>query len=200
VQPAPIRDADDQAAWLATVLKELVADRAHVVGVSVGGWLACNQAVRAPQEVASLSLLDPAFTFARLPIGAVLRTVPIALPIGRERAMRKFMSWVDGHQTAGIDDDPVAKVILAGMREFRTVLPAPAYFSDGELRSITQPALVIIAGRSVIHDPRRALARPRALIPGVQADLWPTATHSISGQFADEVNARILSFIERLDC
>jgi hypothetical protein len=49
-------------------------------------------------------------------------------------------------------------------------------------------------------DSQRALARARALVPGVQAELWPTATHSISGQFANEVNARILSFIERLDC
>ncbi|MBB4700931.1 hypothetical protein [Sphaerisporangium siamense] len=35
----------------------------------------------------------------------------------------------------------------------------------------------------------------RALIPDVQAELWPDATHSIAGQYATEVNERVLRFI-----
>jgi pimeloyl-ACP methyl ester carboxylesterase len=50
------------------------------VGASIGGWLACNHAVRAPQRVASISLLDPAGTLGRVPLGLVLRTIPVALP------------------------------------------------------------------------------------------------------------------------
>jgi hypothetical protein len=50
-----------------------------------------------------------------------------------------------------------------------------------------------------MHDPECALARAQALIPNVQAELWPEATHSISGQFADNVNARVLRFIEHVD-
>ncbi|GAA2110640.1 hypothetical protein [Actinomadura alba] len=53
------------------------------------------------------------------------------------------------------------------------------------------------AGRQ--HAPRAALTRAEALIPQIQAELWPEATHAISGQFANEVNARILRFIEDLD-
>ena len=33
---------------------------AHLVGFSYGGWIAMNQAIRAPGRVASVTLLDPA--------------------------------------------------------------------------------------------------------------------------------------------
>ena len=38
-----------------------LSDRpAHLVGLSYGGWVAMNQALRAPARVASITLLDPA--------------------------------------------------------------------------------------------------------------------------------------------
>jgi pimeloyl-ACP methyl ester carboxylesterase len=198
-QTAPIRDADDQAAWLATVLERLEIEAAHLVGVSFGGWMACNQAVRAPQRVTSISLLEPVSTLARLPLGAILRTIPTILPIVRTWAVPWFLSWVDAQGSAAPEDDPVGRVIGASMREYRPALPQPKLFTDDELRSIGVPALVLVAGRSVMHDPQRAFDRAQALIPNVQAELWPEATHSISGQFADRVSARVLRFIEHID-
>jgi pimeloyl-ACP methyl ester carboxylesterase len=198
-QTAPIRNADDQAAWLATVLEQLEIDTAHLVGVSVGGWMACNQAVREPQRLASISLLDPASTFAPLPISAILRTVPTIVPIVRNWAVPRFLSWVDAQGSASPEDDPVGRVIGASMREYRPALPQPKLFTDDELRSISVPTLALIAGRSVMHDPQRAVDRAEALIPNAQVELWPEATHSISGQFADKVNARVLRFIEHVD-
>jgi len=198
-QTAPIRDADDQAAWLATVLERLEIEAAHLVGVSFGGWLACNQAVRAPQRVGSISLLEPVSTFAPLPLGAIVRTIPTILPIVRNRAVPRFLSWVDARGSAAPEDDPVGRVIGAGMREYRPALPQPKVFTDDELRLIGVPALVLIAGRSVMHDPQRAFDRAQALIANVQAELWSEATHSISGQFAERVNARVLHFVEQVD-
>ncbi|GAA0379904.1 hypothetical protein Acor_01380 [Acrocarpospora corrugata] len=195
VQTAPITGAADQATWLSTVLEHLDLPAAHLVGVSIGGWLACNQAVRAPQRVASISLLDPANTLGRVPAGLFLRTIPALLPVTSSWAMPRFLQWVNGGDPVP-EDDPVARVISANLQHYRVALPPPAYFSDDQLRSITVPALVLVGGRSVIHNPRRAFDRARALIPNVQAELWPHATHSIAGQCATEVNARILRFLE----
>jgi hypothetical protein len=50
-----------------------------------------------------------------------------------------------------------------------------------------------------MHDPQRAVDRAQALIPNVQPELWPEATHSISGRFAEKVKARVLRFIEYAD-
>jgi pimeloyl-ACP methyl ester carboxylesterase len=198
VQTAPVRDAGDQAAWLTETLEELGVQAAHLVGMSMGGWAACNYAVRAPRRVASLTLLDPASTFARIPLGAVLRTIPTLLPFTADRALPRFLAYVDGQGKVDVHD-PVARVIAAGMRHYRVALPLPQPFSDDRLRSIRVPSLVVIAGRSVMHDPRRAFRRAQDLMPGVRAELWPEATHAVSGQCAEKVNARVLSFVDHLD-
>jgi pimeloyl-ACP methyl ester carboxylesterase len=198
-QTAPIRDADDQAAWLGTTLERLEIEAAHLVGVSFGGWLAANQAVRAPQRVASLSVLEPVSTLAPIPVGSILRTIPTILPVVKRWAVPRFLSWVDAQGSAAPEDEPVGRVIGASMREYRPALPQPTVFTEDELRSISVPTLVLIAGRSVMHDPERAFDRAESLIPNVQAELWPDATHSISGQFADRVNARVLRFVEHVD-
>ena len=46
--------------WLEETLAGLDVERAHLVGMSYGGFLALNQAARFPKRVASLTLLDPA--------------------------------------------------------------------------------------------------------------------------------------------
>ena len=48
------------AAWLDELLGKLSDRPAHLVGFSYGGWVAMNQAIRAPGRVASITLLDPA--------------------------------------------------------------------------------------------------------------------------------------------
>jgi pimeloyl-ACP methyl ester carboxylesterase len=48
------------AAWLDELLAQLGDRPAHMVGASYGGWVAMNQAIRAPERVASITPLDPA--------------------------------------------------------------------------------------------------------------------------------------------
>lgn len=46
-----------------------------------------------------------------------------------------------------------------------------------------------------MHDPKAAHARAQALIPHVQAELWPAATHSLPVESPDEVNDQLLRFV-----
>ncbi|TVT48079.1 alpha/beta hydrolase [Amycolatopsis rhizosphaerae] len=196
-QTAPIRTAADQAAWLAQTLSRLGLDRPHLVGVSLGGRLAVELAVRAPDNVASLGLIDPVATFAPVPPGMILRALPAGMPLVSSWARPRFLTWVDGRGGDAVAGDPVGRLISAGLQHYRFALPAPRPCPARRLRAISMPTLVLFAGRSVVHDPVRALARARALVPGVEAELWPEATHAISGQCAERVNARLLRFLSR---
>ncbi|MEO6087506.1 MAG: alpha/beta fold hydrolase [Umezawaea sp.] len=197
-QTAPISDGADQAAWLDTVLGTLQLPAAHLVGYSFGGWLAANLAVRHPKRLASLTLIDPVQTFARFPIPLLVRTALTLVPGIRDRARKSFLRWVSAD--AKIDtDDPVATVIDQGMRTYRIALPTPTVFTDSQLRSIPVPVLALIAGRSVMHHAERAVARARATIPDVRAELWSSATHAIAGESADDVNARVLRFLDEVE-
>ena len=57
---APLTPPESCAAWLEELLGKLSDRPAHLVGLSWGGWVAMNQAIRAPARVASITLLDPA--------------------------------------------------------------------------------------------------------------------------------------------
>jgi len=60
VPRAPMTPPASCAAWLDELLSKLSDRPAHLVGFSYGGWVAMNQAIRAPDRVASITLLDPA--------------------------------------------------------------------------------------------------------------------------------------------
>ncbi|ONF65036.1 alpha/beta fold hydrolase [Amycolatopsis keratiniphila] len=196
-QTAPIRDGADQAAWLTTVLTELGLPSVHLIGYSFGGWLAANLAVRAPERLRSLTVIDPVLTFGGLTAGLVVRATLAAIPGINRWARPSFLDWISGG--AEVDaSDPVARVIDEGMRTYRIALPSPRLFTDEQLRSLRMPVLALIAGRSVIHDPDRAAARARELLARGQVELWPSATHAIAGESATEVNARVLKFLT--DC
>ena len=60
-------------------------------------------------------------------------------------------------------------------------------FTDDQLRSLDIPVLAFIAGRSVMHDAKRAAARARNLLPNGQLELWPDASHAINGEYPDEI-------------
>src|SRR4051794_32775668 len=59
VQTAAMPSRDSVVAWLESVLDVLALDRTHLCSESYGGWIAINAAMRRPQRVATLTLLEP---------------------------------------------------------------------------------------------------------------------------------------------
>ncbi|MEV6796598.1 alpha/beta hydrolase [Streptomyces sp. NPDC051320] len=196
-QTASLSGGADQAAWLHAVLTGLDLDGVHLVGHSFGGWLACNYAVRSSDRLATLTLLDPVNTLGRFPVALLFRSALAALPLVSKWGRPSFVKWINGGVPPS-DDDPVAAVIQAGMRDYQMAAPMPEYINDDQLRSITIPVLVLVAGRSVMHDPKAAHTRARSLIPDVQAELWATSTHSLPSESPVEVNTSLLGFVDRI--
>jgi pimeloyl-ACP methyl ester carboxylesterase len=189
VQERPIAGPDDQAQWLDEALGGLGLDAVHLMGVSVGGWTATNCAVRRPSRVASLTLLDPAMTFARIPVKTMIASGALFAP-GVPNALRsRVLRWIAGG-AQDADSLPEAALISAGSSDFVLRSPMPKVFTDAQLRSLDIPVLVFLAGRSVMHDARRAAVRARDLLPNGQIELWPEASHAINGEYPDEIAAQ----------
>lgn len=190
IQTLPIRTSADQATWLTEVLDFVGIEQAHFAGVSGGGWLTFNLAVRSPDRVATAALIEPAHVLARFSPKFLLGGLSL-LPGVPQRHGDRFLAWVSGNPDM---TQPVARLLTQGMRNYRMHLPMPEYGRDDLLRSLQVPVLALLGGRSVAHNPLEAARRAQSLIPNNQTELWPDATHALSGEFPTQLNARLLRF------
>lgn len=198
VQGAPLSGADDQSCWLEELLAGLELDSVHLMGVSFGGWSAVNHAVRHPGRVASLVLLDPVLTFAPIPLPTMVAFIPMGLPGVPGALRRRILRWISGGADVE-ESEPVFVLIEAGTADFELHQPAPTLFSPAQLRGLEVPVLAIIAGRSVIHDARRAASTARKLLRHGQVEVWEGASHALTGEYPDRIAARAVRFWDDTD-
>jgi len=178
------------AAWLDELLGRLGDRPAHLVGFSYGGWMAMNQALRAPARVASITLLDPAgltkvdarFLWWLSITGlATLTPMPVR---------RRLARWLD---TPGMVQPELTTLMWAGIRGYHAEPKFPDILTDGELRAIGVPVLLVTGARSALITPKEARARG-SLIPHAEVAVVP-GSHGGFNRI-DEVNDRIAAFIE----
>ncbi|MGW0481980.1 alpha/beta fold hydrolase [Nonomuraea sp. NPDC003214] len=197
VQTRPLTSSDDQAAWLASLVDALPEKELHVLGLSIGGWAAVNLAARRPAGIRSLTLLEPAATFGAITWKVVVVSLGSVLPMP-QAARRRLLSWISGGADAS-EDEPVAALITSGMRDFTSALPRPGYPADEQLAGIGLPTLVIIGGRSIIHDPGEAATRARRLLRHGTVELWPEASHAVNGEFPERVETTVAAFLAKAE-
>jgi pimeloyl-ACP methyl ester carboxylesterase len=187
---APMSPPENCAAWLDELLGKLSDRPAHLVGFSYGGWVAMNQAIRAPRRVASITLLDPAgltkldarfwlwFSIAGL---AGLTPMPLR---------RRLARWLG---TPSMTEQELMPLMWAGIRGYHAERRFPGVLTDDELRAITVPALLITGARSAMLTPAEARARG-SLMPDAQVAIVP-GSHGGFDRI-DELNDRIAAFIK----
>jgi pimeloyl-ACP methyl ester carboxylesterase len=83
-----------------------------------------------------------------------------------------------------LDDPRLMKLALLGQTNHSFGLPGPVELTDDQLRSITVPTTVVIAGRSAPFEPRLAAQRAD-LIPAVVVDVVDGAGHEVMWTHVD---------------
>src|SRR6201992_623617 len=169
VARALLTPPENCAARLDELLGKLSDRPAHLVGFSYGGWIAMNQALRAPGRIASITLLDPAgltkldarfwwwFSISGL---ATLAPMPLRRPLAR---------WLDSPVML---EPELIKVMWAGSRGFRMEPKFPGVLTNDELRAVTVPVLLVTGARSGVLTPAEAQPRGR-LMPDAEVGIVP---------------------------
>jgi pimeloyl-ACP methyl ester carboxylesterase len=193
VQEVPITSAADQATWLDQVLAHLPEESFHLVGLSIGGWTATNLAIHKPRYVATLTLIDPVYTFSGIPAGTAVRAVPASVPWLPKSWRDSFNSYTAGG--APVEDVPVADMIESGMKNYTLRLPQPALIGAEPLRGLKMPVLAILAGRSVMHDVGTSREIAARVLQEGTVKVYPGASHAINGEHPDKIAADIAAFL-----
>lgn len=193
IQDRPITEAAHKASWLDEVLAALPEERFHLIGMSLGGWTAINLALHEDARVASVVALDAVLSFADIPWTTVLRSVPAVLPWLPRSWRDSFTSYTAGG--APVEDLPVARMIEAGMQHYRMASAPLTRITPEHLGDLEAPFLAIIAGRSVMHDAQQAADTARTALPDARVEVFPDASHAISGEYPDQIAALVADFV-----
>jgi pimeloyl-ACP methyl ester carboxylesterase len=193
VQTRTVSDREDLVAWLDDVLDGLSVDRAHLCGSSYGGWIAINAALRSPERLATLTLLEPVLDRLRayfwvhaLAVGAALMLpTPIRCPMLRGLHM----------EVAADLDARFSKFARLGLMQYRRGVPRQVPVTDAELASVTTPTLLLLGDKSELHHAEALLDRARATMPNIDGELVADAGHSLPLDRAAAIAPRIRAFV-----
>ncbi|WIM67790.1 alpha/beta fold hydrolase [Corynebacterium breve] len=193
-QSVPLTSMEDQATWLADVIRGLDIRQAHVVGHSFGGATATALAQHHPELVETLTLLEPAFVFAYPPASVFFWGSVIVLPLPQ--------TWIDrGLAEIGgttIDDvrrrTPISEMIDAGAQHYSAALPTPTPLSDDALHKLDMPVYVGVADTKSLAGGEKAVQRASSLLPQPTVKLWENTTHSLPFQVAYPIGAELQIF------
>ena len=176
--------SDAHALWLDDVLAALNIQETAIVGLSLGGWLALDHAIRRPARVNAVALIAPGGVGRTRNI--LLRALPLMLlgDYGKKRLMDKIVGPVpDDLSATGRAFFAMMDLIRSGFRPRRS-LPR---FSDQQLRSLDMPILAILGGKDIMIDSDETQRRLSANVPHAQVDYRPDGLHYIPQSALDVI-------------
>lgn len=198
------------------LLREEGADRAAILGWSMGVQVGLEMFRLAPERVASLAFLngvagrpwDYVFNLnlvGRLlpPVLRSLRSIPRAIQAVVRQATRipDPGEWVKRiGLTAGTFDDQlagelVAKLGILDMDTFIHLLERMGEHDGWDLLPLIDVPTLIIAGTRDVFTPRSAAERMARRIPGSEIMLLPGATHYAALEYPEMINLRLEKFL-----
>ena len=188
----PAYHSDAHAEWLDDVLDALGIERAALVGLSLGGWIALDYATRHPERVAGLALLCPAGVGReKVSLFTLLFVVAPLLALGRwgrRLATARMLGPSPASSGAGAGERFTSLVFA----HFRPNMARVRRFSDAELARLDMPLLLVVGALDAMLDSSETRERIERHVSRAQVLWLAESGHRIVGQ-----TAPILEFLRR---
>lgn len=192
---------DDFVADVLRVLDHFGAERAHLVGLSMGGRIAMRTALLHPDRVATLTLVDThegfaAFTPAQRQAFVDSRRAPLLA--GKEPsdiAEGVARSLVGPHATAEHLDELIASIAALHKASYIKSLQATVEQVDlGDIATIEAPAHFIVGENDPLTPPAMHFEMA-AKLGGAPVSVLPRAGHLSNIEAPDAFNAAALQWL-----
>lgn len=178
----PVLGSDAYAVWLTEVAVALDARPAVVVGLSLGGWLALDYAIRLPGQVSALVLISPS-GIGRRAVAPLL--VAGLMSVAGERGRRIAMALLLGlrpRQAADLLDGPAGQLASLTLQHFRPRVDPIPTFTDEQLVGLSMPVAIMLGERDRMLDAVGSAHRARRLLGEHAVALVPSTGHLLPDQ------------------
>ncbi len=177
--------------WLVDVFDALHIERAHVAGISRGGWLTLKIAIFAPERVNRIVPMS-AQGLAPLSLKFLLHMAPVIL-FPNESNILSLVRFSTSPELP-LDERLVERIRLI-FKHYRSNRSRVPDFTDDELRRISAPTLVLWGEYEAAYNVAKATQRAARLIPNACVEVIPNAGHTVSDDQPATVNARLVMFL-----
>jgi len=219
--PSYINTKSEFSDWLIDVLDELNIGKAHLAGVSAGGWQIMRMAAEHPERVNKLVMLSPmGVSNARVPwkiwvtkvlsksrstnqLENDLTAKSVRSPSAKgsfgsfDRQLARGMALCTRHfrldRSLGVYNETTQKVSISkGLKVLKRFL-----LSDSKhiIRAVNCDSLVIFGEHEILYDPYKLSKRVESLMPNVTAKVIPNAGHAAIYDQPKQVNQLIVDFL-----
>lgn len=172
--------------WLHDVFVGLSIQKASIVGISLGAWLALKFAIARPQMVDKLVLLCPAGVGAQKTSFAYVSLFHMLLG---EKGIERLYRKVNGGKPIPQEMMDYQKLLGKNFNFRREQIPL---FSDTELAQLTMPSALFVGLKDVMFHSLKTAQRYRSLVPNAKVTVLQDAGHTLIGLVDD-----ILSFLQQ---
>ena len=190
---------DDILGWLRELFDGLgLHENIHLVGLSLGGWMAGLYALHCPERLKKIALLAPANTILMIHPEFGLRAISALLPW--RFFTRSFIYWLfnnlvsKGKAGKQLADEMVDEMFLS----FRCFKPmpvlTPTVFTDNVLQNMIVPALFLVGENEKMYAAQAAVQRIHRLAPHWETGIIPSAGHDLTFTQAEMVNKNVTEF------
>jgi pimeloyl-ACP methyl ester carboxylesterase len=202
----PVKSRGDFANWMSDLFDALGIVRASLVGSSYGGFLALSQASLTPERVHRVVMINPAGTFAsfypkllRMILARSTQGLLVALHLKAGRPAPSIASTLGRNVVFTPEQAEWAHLVslVAFNGQMRPNAIAPSVLSSAELQTIRAPALLLLGDNELLYDPHDVLRRAQARMAALEGKIIPGAHHIAAMAKPDEVDARIVEFLQR---
>ncbi len=160
--------------WLVDIYAGLKIDKATIVGISQGGWIALKFATVRPARVDRLILICPGGIIRdNMPFVVYAFTLTTMGLWGIRRLVKMLFA-----------DQPVEESMLEAMtltiKNFKYRLAIPPLYANEELAALTMPTLFIGGTKDALRNSAKIADRLRRLLPNLTVDLIDGEGHAIN--------------------
>lgn len=189
-------DNDEMCEWYNEIFNRLNLKKFYLIGNSRGGWLAANYTIKNLGRVDKLILLAPVQTFSMVNMGLNTRGAANFKFFPNRDNLDELITTFSRHPEKL--DDKFKEQLYLGTKYSKSnfSLLGMNTFSDDELMTLALPVLVLVGDHDVLND-IDIIEKSGKLLPNVEAAVIDDAAHFLTLDKQEEVDKRILDFLDK---